>query len=105
MSRSRSPRRPSLPLLAAGLVVCSGLLMAPTLTRALQSGPEPSSIPSAPAVTPVAPSIATPPPKRSERRPCSPGGDPSGGESTSRRMRPPEATTIHSPLPPPRRQS
>ena len=83
MSRSRSPRRPSLPLLAAGLVVCSGLLMAPTLTRALQPGPEPSSIPSAPAVTPVAPSIATPPPNArapslfSRRRPLrrsAPGG-------------------------------
>lgn len=72
MSRSRPPRRPSLPLLAAGLVVCSGLLMAPTLTRALQSSPEPSPAPSAPAVTPVAPSIATPPPNAQSAVPVLP---------------------------------
>ena len=62
MARKPSPSRPSLPLLAAGLVVCAGLLMAPTLTRAMSGGPEPSAAPAAPSVTPVAPSVATPPP-------------------------------------------
>lgn len=62
-SSQRPPRRPSLPLLLAGLVVVTGLLMAPTLSRALQPSPSPSpTAPESPAVTPVAPSMATPPP-------------------------------------------
>lgn len=67
-SYRRPPRRPSLPLLAAGLVVCAGLLLAPTLTRAFSSdspsssSPTPSPSAAAPSVTPVAPSVATPPP-------------------------------------------
>lgn len=62
-SSQRPPRRPSLPLLLAGLVVVTGLLMAPTLSRALQPSPSPSpTAPTIPAVTPVAPSMATPPP-------------------------------------------
>lgn len=62
-SSQRPPRRPSLPLLLAGLVVVTGLLMAPTLSRALQPSPSPSPTASeSPAVTPAPPSMATPPP-------------------------------------------
>lgn len=62
-SSQRPPRRPSLPLLLAGLVVVTGLLMAPTLSRALQPSPSPSpTAPTIPAVTPAPPSMATPPP-------------------------------------------
>ena len=67
-SYRRPSRRPSLPLLAAGLVVCAGLLLAPTLTRAFSSdspsssNPTPSPSAAIPPVTPVAPSVATPPP-------------------------------------------
>ena len=73
MSYPRRRRGPSIPLLLAGLVVCAGLLLAPTLTRALLSGddapsdsPAPvsdSAVPAsssgsplpAPAITPTTP--------------------------------------------------
>ncbi len=60
----RRRRGPSIPLLLAGLVVCAGLLIAPTLTRALRSpeGTAASPAPTAPAITPTMPiqSTATP---------------------------------------------
>ena len=63
----RRRRGPSIPLLLAGLVVCAGLLIAPTLTRALRSpegtaaSPAPTAAPT-PAITPTMPiqSTATP---------------------------------------------
>lgn len=61
----RRPTRPSLSLLLAGLVVSTGLLMIPTLTRALPSGTDGSPPPhtsATPRITPMEPSIATPPP-------------------------------------------
>lgn len=77
-SSQRPPRRPSLPLLLAGLVVVTGLLMAPTLSRALQPSPTPSpTAPAAPSVTPVIPSMATPPPAaQSAVPPASPAPTP-----------------------------
>ena len=54
-SYRRPPRRPSLPLLAAGLVVCAGLLLAPTLTRAFSSDSPSSSSPTPPLLRPLPP--------------------------------------------------
>lgn len=61
--RRRRRRGPSLPLLLAGLVVCAGLLIAPTLTQALLPGDKgdasvPSSTPQvagSPSITPTMP--------------------------------------------------
>lgn len=58
--RRRRRRGPSVPLLLAGLVVCAGLLIAPSLTRALRSDhqPDPTTASSAepsPSITPTTP--------------------------------------------------
>ena len=58
--RRRRRRGPSVPLLLAGLVVCAGLLIAPSLTRALRSDhqPDPTAASSAepsPSITPTTP--------------------------------------------------
>ena len=58
--RRRRRRGPSVPLLLAGLVVCAGILIAPSLTRALRSDQQPdptaaSSAEPSPSITPTTP--------------------------------------------------
>ena len=59
MRTSKYPHRRglSLPLLLAGVVVCAGLLLAPTLTRARNA----PAVAATPSQSPAAPTMATPP--------------------------------------------
>lgn len=57
MSYRRRRRGPSIPLLLAGLVVCAGLLIAPSLTRALRSSEGSAASPAPDSTSTVTPTI------------------------------------------------
>ena len=79
MSYRRRRRGPSIPLLLAGLVVCAGLLIAPSLTRALRSSEGSAASPapdSTSTVTPTIPIQSTNTPAASESPAPSPSPTP-----------------------------